>query len=192
MRAQREEMMLLKEGGASEDDLINCRARYMVTSNQYAQFSKAMGLPQQRERVTIDGLGNIMQGKFTGGTGAPSPIKVPKVGAKVIDKVTDEERKELLSKGKVDIGKPAETAKAQIFTPAKQLSVYEEHAQNQDKIKATLHDVEEKRRSLDYEVGTVIDRKGNILKVFEGKEHSVDTEDMDLTDLVFTYCMMLK
>lgn len=128
MRAQREEMMLLKEGGASEDDLINCRARYMVTSNQYAQFSKAMGLPQQRERVSIDGLGNIMQGKFTGGTGAPSPIKVPKVGAKVVDKITAEERKELLSKGKVDIGKPAETAKAQIFTPAKTKEEAEEYA----------------------------------------------------------------
>ena len=105
MRAQREEMMLLKEGGASEDDLINCRARYMVTSNQYVQFSKAMGLPQQRERVTIDGLGNIMQGKFTGGTGAPSPIKVPKVGAKVVDKVTAEERKELLSQNNIKINK---------------------------------------------------------------------------------------
>lgn len=119
MRAQREEMMLLKEGGASEDDLINCRARYMVTSHQYTQFSKAMGLPQQRERVSIDGLGNIMQGNTKGGSGAPSPIKVPAAGAKVIDKVTAEERKELLSKGKADFSKTAKAAKTTAFTPAK-------------------------------------------------------------------------
>lgn len=103
MRAQRQEMQLLKEGGADEDDLINCRARYMGTSQEYTAFSKAMGLPQQRERVTVDGLGNIMQGKYTGGSGKPSPVKVPPVGAKVTDKVTAEERKELLSRDKVDI-----------------------------------------------------------------------------------------
>lgn len=179
MRAQREEMMLLKEGGASEDDLINCRARYMVTSHQYTQFSKAMGLPQQRERVSIDGLGNIMQGNTKGGSGAPSPIKVPAIGAKVIDKVTAEERKELLSKGKADIGEKAKTTKT--------LSVYEERTHNQEKIKATLHDVEEKRRSLDYEVGTIIDREGNIIDVIQGGEHQVSVEDGVLNDLIFTH-----
>ena len=103
MRAQREEMKLLQEGGASEDDLINCRARYMGTSHEYAEFSKAMGLPQQRERVYADGLGNIMEGKTEGGSGKESPIKVPPVGAKVTDKVTAEERKELLSRNPVNV-----------------------------------------------------------------------------------------
>ena len=59
MRAQRQEIKLLKEGGASEDDLIAARSRYRGTSAEYARFSKAMDLPQQRERVTVDGLGNI-------------------------------------------------------------------------------------------------------------------------------------
>lgn len=103
MRAQREEMALLKEGGASEDDLINCRARYMGTSHEYAEFSKAMGLPQQRERVYADGLGNIMQGKTEGGSGKESPVKVPPVGAKVNSKVTPEERKELLSRDRITL-----------------------------------------------------------------------------------------
>lgn len=103
MRAQREEMALLKEGGASEDDLINCRARYMGTSHEYAEFSKAMGLPQQRERVYADGLGNIMEGKTEGGSGKESPIKVPPVGAKVNSKVTPEERRELLSRNPVNV-----------------------------------------------------------------------------------------
>lgn len=65
MRAQRQEIKLLKEGGANEDDLIAARSRYRGTSAEYARFSKAMDLPQQRERVTVDGLGNIGQGKYT-------------------------------------------------------------------------------------------------------------------------------
>lgn len=103
MRAQRQEMALLKEGGAEEDDLINCRARYMGTSHEYVKFSEAMGLPQQRERVSADGLGNIMQGKYTGGSGKESPVRVPPVGAKVTNKVTAEERKELLSRNPVNV-----------------------------------------------------------------------------------------
>ncbi len=103
MRAQRQEMALLKKGEADEDDLINCRAKYRVTSAEYTRFSEAMGLPQQRERVSADGLGNIMQGKYTKGSGKPSPVSVPPVGAKVTDKVTAEERRELLSRNPVNV-----------------------------------------------------------------------------------------
>lgn len=63
MRAQRQEIHLLGEGGANEDEIIAARCRYRVTSGEYTRFSKAMGLPQQRERVTVDGLGNIGVGK---------------------------------------------------------------------------------------------------------------------------------
>lgn len=104
MRAQREEMALLKEGGADEDDIINCRARYHGTSQEYTAFSKAMGLPQQRERVYADGLGNIMQGETEGGSGKPSPIKTPKVNARVTDRVTNEERTELLNHPRTEYG----------------------------------------------------------------------------------------
>lgn len=103
MRAQRQEIKLLKEGGASEDDLINARARYRGTSHEYAKFSQAMGLPQQRERVTVDGLGNIGQGKYTGGSGKKPPVQVPPVGAKVTDKVTDQEKLELLKNQKKSV-----------------------------------------------------------------------------------------
>lgn len=73
MRAQRQEIKLLKEGGADEDSIIEARARYRKTSDEYARFSKAMELPQQRERVTVDGLGNIGQGKYKADT--PSETK---------------------------------------------------------------------------------------------------------------------
>lgn len=64
MRAQRQKIKLLQEGGADEDDIITARGRYRVTSAEYTRFSKAMDLPQQRERVTVDGLGNIGVGKY--------------------------------------------------------------------------------------------------------------------------------
>lgn len=65
MRAQRQKIHLLEEAGADEEDIINARCRYRGTSQEYTRFSKAMGLPQQRERVTADGLGNIGVGKYS-------------------------------------------------------------------------------------------------------------------------------
>ena len=64
MRAQRQEIHLLEVGGAGEDDIIAARCRYRVTSGEYTRFSKAVDLPQQRERVTVDGLGNVWVGKW--------------------------------------------------------------------------------------------------------------------------------
>lgn len=64
MRAERQKIRLLQEGGADENDIITARAKYRVTSAEYTRFSKAMNLPQQRERVTVDGLGNIGVGKY--------------------------------------------------------------------------------------------------------------------------------
>ena len=59
MRKQRQEIDLLKKGGATEDDLINARAKYRSTMAQYTNFSTKMDLPQQRERVYMDGLGRV-------------------------------------------------------------------------------------------------------------------------------------
>ena len=95
MRAQREKISLLKEGGADEQDIINARAQYRVTSAEYARFSKAMELPQQRERVYVDGLGNIGAGKYTPAQKIPQIVPSP-IGAKVMGKVSDVERDKLL------------------------------------------------------------------------------------------------
>lgn len=59
MRAQREKIRLLEAGNTNEDSIIAAKARYFKTSDEYVRFSKAMDLPQQRERVFIDGKGRI-------------------------------------------------------------------------------------------------------------------------------------
>lgn len=59
MRAQRQKIKLLKEGQADLKDIKAAKARYLGTSAEYTRFSEIMNLPQQRERVMIDGLGNI-------------------------------------------------------------------------------------------------------------------------------------
>lgn len=73
MRAQRQRIKLLQEGNASEDDIISAKVKYRTTSDEYVRFSKAMDLPQQRERVTVDGLKNI------------GNVKIPKTVANSAD-----------------------------------------------------------------------------------------------------------
>ena len=55
LRRKREEIELLEKGGANEDDILAAKAKYHALSNEYAEFSKAMNLPQQRERISVDG-----------------------------------------------------------------------------------------------------------------------------------------
>lgn len=54
-RAQRQKIKLLEEGGADEQAIINARARYVKTSDEYVNFSKSVGLSQQWDRVTVGG-----------------------------------------------------------------------------------------------------------------------------------------
>lgn len=65
MRAERQKIKLLQDGGADETDIILARAKYRGTSQEYTSFSKAINLPQQRQRVNVDGLGNIGVGKYS-------------------------------------------------------------------------------------------------------------------------------
>lgn len=59
LRRKREEIALLEKGGASEDDILAAKAKYHALSHEYAQFSKAMDLPQQRERISVDGFNGV-------------------------------------------------------------------------------------------------------------------------------------
>nr|WP_317380251.1 phage minor capsid protein [uncultured Faecalimonas sp.] len=66
MRAQRAYVKQLQQGRADENDIIAVKAKYLNTLRQYQQFSKKMGLPEQMERVYIDGLGRVAPGKIRG------------------------------------------------------------------------------------------------------------------------------
>lgn len=60
MRAQRANIKNLKQGNADLDTVIAAQARYLNTLNQYKDFSKMMKLPEQMERVYMDGLGRVV------------------------------------------------------------------------------------------------------------------------------------
>lgn len=66
MRAQREKVQLLQKGGADPDDIMLAKAKYQGQLNEYARFSRKMGLKEERERIYIDGRGRIAPGgKFS-------------------------------------------------------------------------------------------------------------------------------
>ncbi len=55
MRADRQKIELLTQGGADYDTITGAKVRYFQRQDEYVKFSKAMGLPEQWERVTVDG-----------------------------------------------------------------------------------------------------------------------------------------
>lgn len=59
MRKQRQDIKLLRQGKADEEDLVKALAKYQGTMAKYRDFSKAMKLPEQKQRVYMDGLGRV-------------------------------------------------------------------------------------------------------------------------------------
>lgn len=59
MRAQRKKVQLLQAGDADPDDIMIARAKYQGQLNEYARFSRSMGLKQERERIYLDKRGFI-------------------------------------------------------------------------------------------------------------------------------------
>lgn len=59
MRAQRQKVRLLQSGGADPDDVMVAKAKYQGQLDEYARFSKKMGLQQERERIYYDMQGRI-------------------------------------------------------------------------------------------------------------------------------------
>lgn len=88
MRADRQKIELLTQGGADDDTITGAKAKYFQRQDKYVKFSKAMNLPQQWERVTIDGknaLGSKMP-KKAGNVNKISGEKVEKSQKTVIIK----------------------------------------------------------------------------------------------------------
>ncbi len=59
MRAQREKVDLLKKGGADPDEVMLARCKYQAQLDEYARFSRKMGLKQERNRIYMDMRGRI-------------------------------------------------------------------------------------------------------------------------------------
>lgn len=56
MRATRQKIKLLQEGGAPDEDVILQKARYQGQMQAYKDFSEKMKLPEQKQRIMQDGL----------------------------------------------------------------------------------------------------------------------------------------
>lgn len=56
MRAQRQKIKLLQEGGADQNDIILAKAKYQGQMQTYKDFSEKMKLPEQKTRIMQDGL----------------------------------------------------------------------------------------------------------------------------------------
>lgn len=67
LRKRRLDIKLLKDAGMSDEDdeVIFARSRYRIASEKYKDFCEKMELPEQRERVYVDGLKDIGKGQYT-------------------------------------------------------------------------------------------------------------------------------
>lgn len=74
MRAQRAEVKGLQRGDGSKDDIMAAKSQYLNTLHQYQAFSKKMGLPEQMERVYMDGLGRVASGRIPKSIGNASRV----------------------------------------------------------------------------------------------------------------------
>ncbi len=60
MQKQRANIVNLKKGEGSKEDIAAAQAKYLKTLYQYRDFSKQMGLSPQMERVYVDRLGRVV------------------------------------------------------------------------------------------------------------------------------------
>lgn len=131
MRKQRQDIKLFQEGGADEDEIIYARCRYRSTSAQYVEFSKVMGLPQQRGRVAVDGLGGVGIGKIKDSFATltkvttASGIKVTEVSKHLKDRVKER-------------GIEIESIKSALTNPLKKSNIREDKTQQFIGEKATV------------------------------------------------------
>jgi hypothetical protein len=78
MRADRQKIELLTQGGANDDTITGTKVRYFQRQDEYVKFSKAMGLPEQWERVTVNGK-NALGSKLPKKAGSVNKITAESV-----------------------------------------------------------------------------------------------------------------
>ena len=89
MRATRQKIKLLQEGGAPDTDVILQKAKYQGQMQTYKDFSQKMKLPEQKQRIMQDGL----RGRFM-----PTKTEQAKMQQQAQDKIHLQERKIRYSK----------------------------------------------------------------------------------------------
>ena len=96
MRATRQKIKLLQEGGAQDADVILQKARYQGQMQNYKDFSQKMKLPEQMKRVYHDGLGRMGSTNVVAKAGDTGIIKSKKMyRKKKTDKIEPMPKKQL-------------------------------------------------------------------------------------------------
>lgn len=93
MRADRQQIELLTQGGADDDTITGTKAKYFQRQDEYVKFSKAMNLPQQWERITIDGK-NALGSKLPKKAGSVNKISSEAVAKSKKGDILKEDSKE--------------------------------------------------------------------------------------------------
>lgn len=115
MRAQREKVELLKTGGADPDDVMLARCKYQAQLDEYARFSKKMGLTQERERIYLDMRGRVAPNKS-------QMAKITKLSS--TDNLFEKSKLSKLmgvGKDKIDFGKIDEKSKKSVYNGIKKV-----------------------------------------------------------------------
>lgn len=103
MRAQRQQIKLLQSGEADEQDIILAKAKYQGQMQTYKDFSEKMKLPEQKTRITQDGL----RGRFM-----PTKAEMKQLPEKNVSK--QQNPRELLKQEIADKYQKQETLQAEL------------------------------------------------------------------------------
>lgn len=87
IRKQKQDIELLKKAGADKDDIMTAKSRLRLTNKTYVDFSKEMGLPQQRERLRI--AKELPKAKLGAGTSEGDAPGKPQLLGQIDPKDTD-------------------------------------------------------------------------------------------------------
>lgn len=207
MRAQRQKIKLLEEGGADEQAIINARARYVKTSDEYVNFSKSVGLSQQWDRVTVGsntvkgitkpkkaeiplrGIKNVDDGKIRGMNSNKHIANSSKgdilkeESKKSITPITD---KAIERVPKVDIDGYSEEQRVEIQKQHKELLRFsKEHNQNKEAAFVFREDLTDKTPLLGaddhLDFGTSLSGKGNNLMILHNHPRNSSFSDVDIS-----------
>lgn len=207
MRAQRQKIKLLEEGGADEQAIINARARYVKTSDEYVNFSKSVGLSQQWDRVTVGsntvkgitkpkkaemplrGIKNVDDGKIRGinsnkhiANSSKGDI-LKEESKKSITPITD---KAINRVPKVNINGYTDEQCNEIQKQHKELLRFsKEHNQNKEVVFVFREDLTDKTPLLGaddhLDFGTSLSGKGNNLMILHNHPRNSSFSDVDIS-----------